>query len=391
MSLSKNATRMHQFNFQSTPLNESVQELRSEVREFLRQELALGTFTPTRNSWGTFDASFSKKCGERGYIGVMFPKEYGGRGLSALHRFVIAEEMLAAGAPVGAHWVPDRQSGLQILHHGSERAKREILPMIAKGECYFGIGMSEPDSGSDLASVRCKAVKVDGGWRITGTKIWTSNAHHATYLIVLLRTESRTDDRHAGLTQLIVDAKAPGLTIRPVHNLAGKHDFNEMVFDGVFVPDDMLLGEAGQGWKLVTGELAQERSAPDRFMSMFPLFLKSIDELGTSPDRHAAAEIGRFMAHLTALRFMSQSIAGMLEKGMNPVTEAALVKDVGTTLEREMPERLRLLLPCEPTMGDGDRYQDVLGASVLRAPGYTIRGGTREILRGMIARGLGLR
>jgi alkylation response protein AidB-like acyl-CoA dehydrogenase len=382
---------MHEFRFEAVKMPASAEKLRREVRAFLAEEAARGTFQPTRNSWNTYDAAFSRKCGERGWIGMRWPKQYGGHERSALERYVVTEEMLAGGAPVGAHWVADRQSGHQILRYGSERAKRELLPKIAAGTCYFAIGMSEPDSGSDLAAVRTRATKVEGGWKISGTKVWTSNAHHAHYKITLARSSPKEEDRHAGMTQFIIDLAQPGVTVRPIHNLYGGHDFNEVIYDDYFVPDDMVLGEVGSGWKMVTGELAFERSGPDRFLSTYRLLVESIRAIGKAPDDRAAAEVGRFVAHLSALRRMSTSIAGMLERGAQPIVEAALVKDVGTTLEREVPEVFRQLLPTEPTLGQGESYAELLGLTVLRAPGFTIRGGTREILRGMIARGLGLR
>lgn len=381
---------MHDFNFEPVQMPPAVEQLRREVRAFLAEEVASGGFTPKRNSWSTGDADFSRKCGQRGFIGMMWPKRYGGHERTALERYVMTEEMLAGGAPVGAHWVADRQSGHQILRYGSERARETILPRICAGECFFAIGMSEPDSGSDLAAVRTKATKVAGGWSIEGTKVWTSSAHRAHYLIALART-SKEEERHAGLTQFIVDLSQPKVTIRPIYNLYGGHDFNEVVFDGTFVPDDMVMGEVGSGWKMVTGELAFERSGPDRFLSTYQLLLESIRQIGPSPDDRSANEIGRFVAHLATLRRMSTSIAGMLQRGEQPIVEAALVKDIGTTFEREIPEVFRQLLPTEPTLGDGDSYAELLGMTELRAPGFTIRGGTREILRGMIARGLGLR
>lgn len=382
---------MHQFSFEPVKFPPAAEALRGEVRAFIAQEVASGTFTPSKNSWSTFDASFSKKAGERGYIGMVWPKKYGGHERTALERYVMTEEMLAGGAPVGGHWVADRQSGNQILRNGSERAKATILPKICAGECFFAIGMSEPDSGSDLAAVRTRAVKVDGGWKITGTKVWTSNAHRSHYLIALVRTAPKEEDRHAGLTQFIIDLSKPGVTVRPIYNLYNGHDFNETVFDEYFVPDDMVMGGVGQGWKMVTGELAFERSGPDRFLSTYQLLAQSIRELGPEPDDRAANEIGRFVAHLATLRRMSSSVAGQLQKGAQPNVEAALVKDVGTTFEREVPEVFRHLIATEPTLNRGESYPELLGMTMLRAPGFTIRGGTREILRGIIARGLGLR
>ena len=382
---------MREFDFEPVRMPDSAPALRQEVRELIAAEVAAGAFTPSRNSWSSFDPEFSRKLGERGWIGMSWPKEYGGAERSMLERYVVVEELLAGGAPVGAHWVADRQSGPQILRHGSARARDEILPRIARGECFFCIGMSEPDSGSDLAAVRTRAERADGGWKITGTKVWTSNAHRAHYGIVLARSAPKSEDRHAGMTQFICDMQAPGVTIRPIYNLYGGHDFNEVVFDGCFVPDDMVLGEVGAGWKMVTGELAFERSGPDRFMSTYQLLRETIRRVGDAPDDRQADEIGRLVAHLATLRRMSSSIAGRIDGGENPATAAALVKDVGTGFEREIPEIVRKILPTEPSLGPGTDFDELLGSAMLRSPSFTIQGGTREILRGMIARGLGLR
>jgi hypothetical protein len=382
---------MHEFRFDPVRMPETAQALRDEVRAFIAQEVAAGAFTPSRNSWTTFDPDFSRKCGERGFIGMRWPKPYGGHERSALERYVVTEEMLAGGAPVGAHWIADRQSGEQILRHGSERAKRSILPQIAAGKCFFSIGMSEPDSGSDLAAARTRASKAEGGWRISGTKVWTTGAHLTQFMIALARTAPKEEDRHAGLTQFIVDLSQPGVSVRPIYNIYGGHDFNEVVFDEYFVPDDMVMGEVGSGWRMVTGELAFERSGPDRFLSTYQLLVESLRLIGPDPDLRAANEIGRCVAHLATLRRMSTSIAGMLERGAQPAVEAALVKDIGTAFEREIPETFRHLIATEPTLGEGTSYPELMGMTVLRAPRFTLQGGTREVLRGMIARGLGLR
>jgi alkylation response protein AidB-like acyl-CoA dehydrogenase len=383
---------MQAFQFDAPRLPPEAQQVRRRVREFLAAERAAGRFVPHRCSWSTFDADFSRRAGAAGFIGVTWPKEYGGQGLSSLVRFVITEEMLAAGAPCFAHWVADRQSGPQILRNGTERARRELLPRICRGECFFGIGMSEPDSGSDLAAVRTRAMKAPGGWAINGSKIWTSNAHRVHYLIALVRTGEAGEDRHGGLTQFIVDMSQPGVTVRPIQNLAGGHEFNEVHFADYFVPDDMMVGADGQGWSLVTQELAFERSSPDRFLSDYLLLVETINRVGGNPDRWQATEIGRLVGHLVALRRMSSSIAGLLDRGKSPNIEAALVKDVGTAFEREIPEMARRLLPAQSSLdAHDDVFAETLAHVVLHAPAYTLRGGTREILRGIIARGLGLR
>jgi alkylation response protein AidB-like acyl-CoA dehydrogenase len=307
-----------------------------------------------------------------------------------MERYAVTEELLAAGAPVAAHWVADRQIGPTLMRFGTEAQRRRFLPGIAAGEVYFGIGMSEPDAGSDLAAVRTKAVRVDGGWELTGTKVWTSGAHHAHAFFALARSAPRDEgNRHAGLSQFIVELDAPGVQIRPIPLLTGAHHFNEVVFDRVVVPDDMVLGEIGAGWRQVTGELAFERSGPERFLSTFPLLTALVGELGRSGG--AEREIGALVTRLWTLRRMSLAIAGALESGEAPDLAAAVVKDLGTRYENEVVDAARLLVAVPPDPGAADGFARLLADAVLHAPGFTLRGGTNEVLRGIVARGLGLR
>jgi alkylation response protein AidB-like acyl-CoA dehydrogenase len=322
---------------------------------------------------------------------MTWPKKYGGHERSALERYVVLEEMLAAGAPVGAHWIADRQSAPSILRFGTEEQRQFYVPKIASGECYFCIGMSEPDSGSDLAATRTRAVSVDGGYKVNGTKVWTSGAHVSHYMILFCRTASTTEDRHSGVSQFIVDMKTPGLKVRPIYDLSNQHHFNEVVMEDMFLPESALLGKQGDGWKQVTSELAYERSGPDRFLSTFTLLLEGFQMLGPQVDDRAAIALGRIIAHLMTLRRMSRSVAGMLQRGEDPATHAAVVKELGTSLEQEMVEVLRLIVDAEPDGGSNNPYIAVLAHTILHAPSFSLRGGTREILRGMIARGLGLR
>lgn len=383
---------MTKLRFPPARLPESAQELRAEVRQFLRDERLAGSFEPKADSWlSGYSPEFTRKLAKRGWVGMTWPRKYGGRERSNLERFVVTEEMVAAGAPVAAHWIADRQSGPLILRLGTERQRREILPAIASGECYFAIGLSEPDTGSDLASVSTTAVRVDGGWSLTGRKIWTSGAHHSHYMITLCRTSPRSEDRHAGLSQVVVDLHAPGVEIRPILILTGEHHFNEVVLDSVFVPDDMVVGEIGNGWAQATSELAFERSGPERVLSTFPLLYELVAELKDIQTEQAAVEVGRLVASLWALRNMSASIAGLLEQGIDPVVEAALVKDLGTRFEQEVASTARLVLAAEPSITSERRYSALLARSILHSPGFTLRGGTNEILRGVVARGLGLR
>jgi acyl-CoA dehydrogenase len=369
--------------------------LRAEVRAFLAEERAAGHWTPRADVWlSGWDERFTRELARRGWLGMTIPVEYGGHGASPLDRYVVTEELLAAGAPVAAHWVADRQIGPTLMRFGTEAQRRRFLPGIAAGEVYFGIGMSEPDAGSDLAAVRTRAERVEGGWQLTGTKVWTSGAHRAHAFFALARSGPREEkNRHAGLSQFIVLLDAPGVQIRPIPLLTGAHHFNEVVFDRVFVPDDMVLGEIGAGWRQVTGELAFERSGPERFLSTFPLLTALVGELaGTAAGtRGAEREIGGLVARLWTLRRMSLAVAASLESGEAPELAAALVKDLGTRYENEVIDVARLLVSIPPDPGAEDGYARLLADAVLHAPGFTLRGGTNEVLRGIVARGLGLR
>jgi alkylation response protein AidB-like acyl-CoA dehydrogenase len=379
-------------HFEPPPAFPEGEVLRAEVRAFLAEHLPKRSITEGVGVWGGHDREFSRKMGARGWIAMTWPKKYGGHERSALERYVVLEEMLASGAPTSGHWVADRQSGPLILRVGTEQQKRDILPRIAAGELSFCIGMSEPDSGSDLASVRTRASAVDGGFRVNGTKLWTSNAHRCEYMILLARTGEAGEQRHGGLTQFLVDLRnTQGISIRPVHNLAGDHHFNEVVFQDAFLPASSVLGEVGSGWQQVTSELAFERSGPERFLSAFTLCVELARALGPEPSERGRIALGRLVAHIYTLRRLSRLVAGMLQAGANPAQQAALVKDLGTTLEQEIPEIARSLIDEEPDRDSTRMFAAVLARTLMNAPSFSIRGGTREILRGMIARGLGLR
>jgi len=323
---------------------------------------------------------------------MTWPKQYGGHERSFLERYVVLEETLAAGAPVSFHWVADRQSDPLLLRFGTDELHQKFLPAITRGELSFAIGMSEPDSGSDLASIRTRAEKVPGGYKVNGTKIWTSNAHISDYAISLFRTQVVPDKKHEGLSQFLVDLRnTKGITIRPIYDLAGGHHFNEVHYEDAFVPEDARVGKEGDGWKQVTTELGFERSGPERYLSSIRLVLELLNEVGKEPGERAAVLVGRLTAHLNTLRQMSLSVAAMLQAGKSPNLEASVVKDIGTTFEQEIPELVHALIGAEPHLHTGSEFERTLGYLVQHAPSFSLRGGTREILRGIIARGLGLR
>lgn len=382
--------------FGSPPPSPKLDDLRAEVRDFLADALKHMSFAERAKSWFGFDPTFSRMLGQRGWIGMTWPTEYGGHGRTSMERFVVLEELLAAGAPVSAHWTADRQSGPLILHHGTEAQKRELIPRIVAGECYFCIGMSEPNAGSDLAAIQMRARPGEGGWVLNGTKIWTSQAHRRHYMILLCRTAD-TEDRHGGMSQFLVDLATPGITIRPILNLAGDHHFNEVVFEDCLVDESCLIGEPNSGWKQVTGELGLERSGPERFLTSYVLLEALVGEVARHGSDHAEIALGRLVAELITLRRMSFNVANLLQAGENVGTEGAIVKDLGSAFEQLIPEIARDVIDPEDALVDAEgdaasqAYLSALCHTILHAPAATIYGGTREILRGIVARALGVR
>ena len=367
--------------------------LRAEVRAFLAEAIRHLPPHVRARSWGGYSAELSRQLGEKGWIGVTLPREYGGGGRSAFTRYVLVEEFLACGAPVGSHWIADRQSGPLILKYGTEAQKRFYLPRICRGETFFCIGMSEPNSGSDLASVRTRAVPNDRGFVLNGQKIWTTNAHHCHYMIALVRTSGEAADRHQGLSQVIVDLSLPGVTVRPITDLSGDRHFCEVFFDNVQLPPDALIGQEGQGWEQVTAELAFERSGPERLFSSIVLFDEWLAWLRATGDRSDSALrlAGRVFTELAPLRAMSVAVQDRLVRGQSPIVEAALVKELGTTLEQFIPAAIADDLFAREASEVPLELLRTLNYVTEVAPSYSLRGGTRDILRGMIARGLGLR
>jgi len=340
--------------FDPIRLPEKCEQLRKEVRAFLAEEIAAGTFDPHQPNREDTDApEFSRRVGAKGWLGMTWPKKY--------------------GAP--------------------EHIKMDILPRICRGEICFAIGMSEPNSGSDLFAAKTRATKTDGGYLINGTKIWTSSAQIADYMIAIFRTSPPTkENRRHGLTQFLVKMKQPGIKVNPIGQITGQYEFNEVVFTDYFIPDDHVLGEVDGAWKQATSELAYERSGPERFLETYYVLTELVRAVGPDPDTRSAEGIGRLVAQLHTMRRMSVSVAGMLEAGKEPVVEASIVKDIGTVWEQQLPHRVRDLAAfVEETATNRETLERQLDFAIKTAPKLTIQGGTTEVLRGIIARGLGLR
>ncbi|MGJ4901748.1 acyl-CoA dehydrogenase family protein [Bradyrhizobium sp. HKCCYLS2058] len=385
---------MTALRFDPIRLPRECEELRKEVRAFLADEIAAGTFNPYQPKREDADArEFAARVGARGWIGMTWPKQYGGHERSFLERYVVTEEMRVANAPVRRFFVADRQSGPILLRYAPEHIKTDILPRICRGELCFAIGMSEPNSGSDLFAAKTRATRTDGGWLINGSKIWTTSAHMADYMIAIFRTSPATkENRRHGLTQFLVNMKSTGIKVNPIGQITGQKEFNEVVFTDAFVPDDHQLGEIDGAWKQATSELAYERSGPERFLETYYVLTELVRAVGPNPDTRSAEGIGRLVAQLHTMRRMSVSVAGMLQAGKEPVVEASIVKDVGTVWEQQLPHRVRDLAAfVEDNAGNRETLESQLTFAMQTAPKLTIQGGTTEVLRGIIARGLGLR
>ena len=378
--------------FDPIRLPPEAEALRTEVRAFLKEEIAAGTFDPQTGDRRMND-EFSRKVGERGWIGITWPKKYGGQERSFLERYVVNEEFLFARAPTRKHFTADRQSGPVLLKYATEEIKQDILPRITRGEVSFCIGMSEPDSGSDLFAAKTKAERTDDGWLINGRKLWTSLAHESDYMIGLFRTSAPTqENRRHGLSQFLVDLKTPGISTRPVLHPSGNHEFNEVIFEDALLPHDYLLGEADMAWKQATSELAYERSGSERFLETSQVLFELVDFIGENADVREAEGLGRLVAQLHTMRRMSISVAGMLHAGKEPVLEASVVKDLGTVWEQALPSIARDLAAfVDRDAGNRLRFEEILAHNISIAPKLTIQGGTTEVLRGIVARGLGLR
>lgn len=366
--------------------------MRTGIREFLRADRDAYGWVPHVDSWlSCWDEGFSERLGAAGFLGITTPREYGGAGLGHLHRYVVTEELLAHGAPVAAHWIADRQVAPALLTYGTEEQRRRILPRIAAGRFYSAIGMSEHGAGSDLAAVSTRATRTEGGWKLSGTKVWTSGAHHSHQIVVLARSGALDPaHRHAGLSQFLVPCDTPGVTISSIELMSGEHHFNEVLLDGVEIADADVLGEIGNGWQQVTSELSFERSGPERILTTMPLISAALARLAAQAEHDDAmvADIGHLIARLTSLRQLSVAVARALVAGQSAANQAALVKDLGTRFEQESIDIIADLLDRSPT---DPGLQAMVNTGWLHRPLFTLRGGTNEVLRGVVARGMGLR
>jgi alkylation response protein AidB-like acyl-CoA dehydrogenase len=382
------------------------EKLRCEVRDFLEEEIRNDTFQTREDSWmiGTSHA-FSKKVSAKGWIGMTYPKEYGGGGRSYMERLIVTEEMLRYGAPVRAHWTGDRQVGPALVHFGSEEQKKRLLPGIIQGELTFALGFSEPEAGSDLASLRTTAIEEGEEFVINGQKVWTSSGHEAQYIYLLARTDPNVA-KHRGISLFIVDTKLPGITIRPILDLAGHHHFCELFFDNVRVPKTALVGEKNRGWHQVGENLVYERAGFERLMTNYPLY-ENIVRYGKETIRGGRplsqvpwirSKLAEFEMRFEVGRLLIYRTTWLLDQipqtGYIPNWESAMAKAFCNDVEQDLANMATKIDGLYGLLAEGSKWAPLGGMivrSYLFSPGYSLQGGSSEILRGIVAqRGLGL-
>lgn len=326
-----------------------------------------------------YDREFARELGRRGWLGMTWPRAYGGHERTPLERFVVTEALIEAGAPIAAAWFADRQMGPAILAFGTEAQKRRFLPEMAGGRSNWSIGMSEPDNGSDLAHLRTKA-RLDGDtFVVEGRKVWTSFAASADWIYLICRTDPGAP-AHRGLSELIVDMHAPGIAVIPIQDMTTNRHFCEVTFDEVRVPAENLVGELNGSWRQTMGQLEHERGGIDRLISNRALYLDTLPHADhTDPvvrQDIAAIETGYRIGRLLVLR-------GVL--GQAPNGTAAITKTFGTELEQRVADF------CARVVGPRATLWNRWSRAVSYAPAYTIMGGTSNILRNIIGeRVLGL-
>jgi len=381
---------------------EEQEKFRQEIKDFLEEEIKQGTFQPSCDAWiQGYSPEFTKKVAQKGWIGLTWPEEYGGKGRSHIDRLILTEEMLRYGAPAACHWFADRQIGGGILRYGSEEQKREMLPKIMAGEAYVGLGLSEPEAGSDLASLQTKATEDGSDYILDGQKMWTSCGIFMNYLYLVARTDPEAA-KHRGISEFIIETNLPGITITPTIDITGSTAWAEVFFDGVRVPSTALIGEKNRGFYQVVNQLDYERAGLERLMGNYPLFdaivkfVKETERGGKTLAQHTTIrqKLAQLQTEFEIGRLLTYHVVLVMEEDRAPNVEASIAKAYSTTFERHLAVVAMEVLGLYGQLLTESKWAPVLGMashSYLASTGYSLQAGTSEVLRNIVAtRGLGL-
>ncbi len=381
---------------------EEQEKFRQEVRDFLEGEIRQGYFQPRCDAWiQGYSPEFTKKVSQKGWIGLSWPKEYGGQGRSHIDRLILTEEMLRYGAPAACHWFADRQIGGGILNYGSEEQKKEILPIIIAGDAYVGLGLSEPEAGSDLASLRTKASEDGDNYILDGQKMWTSCGMFMNYIYLVARTDPEAP-QHRGISEFIIKTDLPGITITPTIDITGSTAWAEVFFDGVRIPGNSLIGQKNRGFYQVVNQLDYERAGLERLMGNYPLFdaiiqfTKETKRKGQplSKDPDIRQKIAQLQVEFEIGRLLTYRVVMVMEEGRAPNVEAAMAKAYSTAFEQHLASTAIDIQGLYGQLLEESKWAPIFGMaphSYLASTGYSLQAGTSEVLRNIIAlRGLGL-
>ena len=373
---------------------------RKELQSWLKEELKdRPQDTDSDGEWA-FGLEMRKKLADKGWLTMAWTEEYGGQGVSHMMQVVFAEEMSYHRAP-GRDVFGTRMMAPTLMIHGTEEQKKEFLPPVSKGEVQWCQGYSEPESGSDLASLQTRAVEDGDDFIINGTKIWTSSAHRADHIMVLTRTDPDAP-KHRGISFLLCDMNTPGLTVNPIINMAGDHGFNMVTFDNVRVPKKNLVGEQNRGWYVGATLLDFERSGVDysaggrRVLEELTDYAKNSSQNGSliSDNPIMRNRLANLAIEVEVSRLISYNIAWMQGEGLVPNKESSMGKVVGTELQQHLSETGMQMLGLHGQLEPGSKYAPLDGRIEhmhLTNVSETIQAGTSEIQRNIIAtRGLGL-
>ena len=379
------------------------EQFRTELRAFMKTELpdpweGAGRY-PEDDDWD-LNRVIRQKMAEKGWLTMHWPEEYGGQNASPVKSAIYNEEIAYMRAP-GRDIFGVRMLGPTLMIHGSEEQKKTHLPSVAKGEIQWCQGYSEPESGSDLASLSTRAVRDGDDLVINGAKVWTTMAHRADWIMLLTRTDPDAP-KHRGISFVLVDMKSPGVSVRPIINMAGGHEFNQVTFDDVRVPRANVVGDEDRGWYVAVTLLDFERSGIDYSASARRL-LDDTKEFATETKRNGVPLIeipwvrtlmaDRYIDCEVA-RLMAYNVAYMQSQDLIPTKEASMSKVFGSEVVQRVTEAALDILGMYGTLGREDKWAPLNGRvqeNWMNAFAGTIAAGTSEIQRNIIAgRGLGL-
>jgi alkylation response protein AidB-like acyl-CoA dehydrogenase len=363
-------------------LSPDERAFRDEIREWLREHHP-GPEPDGTEAQFEHRLAWQRALNDAGYAGISWPKEFGGRGATLMEQTIFNEELVLARAPSPANILGLVMGGPVVITHGTDDQKRRFLAPILSGDEIWCQGFSEPDSGSDLASVRTRGEHVDGGWRITGQKVWTSYAHRAAWCMLLARTSD--DARYRNLTYFICDMRQPGVTVRPLRQITGETEFNEVFFDSAFVADENVIGRPGEGWNIALTTLMFERpglgvvSALGMKIALGEL-AALIRDRGLASDAATRRRFGKLVVDVEALRLNGYRGLSRAQHDGVPGPEGSMVKIQWATANQALSE-----LAADVLGADALTIDPLWTHRLLRARANSIEGGTSEIQRNILA------